>query len=128
MRKSEKSYAGWYFLSGVIALYLVVGFLKGDTILPSLRFSLKVVKKIIPVFIGVFALIVITNYSINPQRVRKYLAESAGVKRWLIAVVGGIISTGAIYMWYLMLKELKKKESNTASLLHFFTTELLNHL
>jgi uncharacterized membrane protein YraQ (UPF0718 family) len=52
---------------------------------------------------------VITNYWINPIMVRKYLSKSSGIKRWLIAIVGGIISTGPIYMWYPMLKELHKK-------------------
>lgn len=35
---------------------------------------------------------------------------SSGFTRWLIAVGGGIISTGPIYMWYPMLKELKREE------------------
>jgi len=109
MRKSERSYAGWYFLLTIIALYLITGFLKINAILPSLRFSLRIIKNIIPVFIVVFAIMVALNYLINPESVRRYLGKSAGFKKWLIAVVGGIISTGPIYMWYPMLKELKNK-------------------
>ncbi|NQS89834.1 hypothetical protein HQ584_08610 [Patescibacteria group bacterium] len=109
MRKSEKSYAGWYFLLTIIVLYLIAGFLKINVILPSLRFSLRIIKNIIPVFIVVFAIMVALNYLINPESVRRYLGKSAGFKKWLIAVVGGIISMGPIYMRYPMIKELKNK-------------------
>lgn len=49
------------------------------------------------------------EYFVSPENVRKYLGKSAGLKRWLIAVAGGIISTGPIYMWYPMLRQLRKK-------------------
>ena len=36
----------------------------------------------------------------------KYLGKK---RKWLFAILGGIISTGPIYMWYAMLRELKEK-------------------
>ena len=57
----------------------------------------------------VFVIMVVVNYYMTPGNVKKYLGKSSGVKKWLIAVSGGIVSTGPIYMWYPMLKELKKK-------------------
>jgi len=77
--------------------------------LPSLRFSLRIIKNIIPIFIVIFALMVALDYLVSPENVRRYLGKSAGLKRWLIAVAGGIISTGPIYMWYPMLRQLRKK-------------------
>lgn len=109
MRKSEKSHAGWYFLLTVAVLYLITGFLKMDAVLPSLKFSLRIIKNIIPIFVVIFALMVALEYFVSPENVRKYLGKSAGLKRWLIAVAGGIISTGPIYMWYPMLRQLRKK-------------------
>ena len=109
MKKTEKSYAGWYFLLTVVILYVIIGLFKIEVILPALKFSLKIVKNIIPVFLVIFALMVAFNFFISPYTVRKYLGKSSGFTRWLIAVGGGIISTGPIYMWYPMLKELKKE-------------------
>jgi len=100
MKKTEKSYAGWYFLLTVAILYVIIGLLKIEVILPALKFSLKVVKNIIPVFLVIFALMAAFNFFISPYAVRKYLGKSSGFTRWLIAVEGGIISTGPIYMWY----------------------------
>jgi len=106
---SEKSYSGWYFLLTVIVIYIFVGIFKIGAIFPSLEFSLKIIMNIIPVFILVFVIMTATNYFISPKIVSNYLSKSSGMKRWLIAIIGGILSTGPIYMWYPMLKELKNK-------------------
>lgn len=37
------------------------------------------------------------------------MGKEKGVKGWLIAIGGGILSTGSIYMWYPLLKDLKEK-------------------
>ncbi len=39
--------------------------------------------------------------------VNKHLSKSSGMKRWFIAILGGLISTGPIYMWFPMLREMK---------------------
>jgi uncharacterized membrane protein YraQ (UPF0718 family) len=109
MKKTEKSYVGWYFLFVVIVLYVIVGLLKIEVLVPSLGFSFKITKNIAPVFAVIFALMVAFNLFISPYSVRKYLGKSSGFRRWLIAIGGGIISTGPIYMWYPLLKELKKQ-------------------
>lgn len=109
MKKTEKSYAGWYFLLIVIVLYVIIGSLKIEVLLPSLRFSFKIIKNIVPVFVVIFALLVAFDLFVSSYSVRKYLGKSSGFRRWLIAIGGGIISTGPIYMWYPLLKELKKQ-------------------
>lgn len=109
MKRTERSHAGWYFLLIVVVIYVVTGLLKAEVILPSLGFSLRIVKNILPVFVVILALMVAFNYFITPHSVRQYLGRSSGLKRWFIAVAGGIISTGPIYMWYPMLKELRKE-------------------
>ena len=109
MKKTEKSYAGWYFLLIVIVLYVIIGLSKVEVLLHSLRFSLAIIKNIIPVFIMIFALMVAFNLFISPHSVHEHLGKTSGFRRWLIAVGGGIISTGPIYMWYPLLKELKKQ-------------------
>ena len=122
MKDSDNSYIAWYFLVVVIILYLITGLLKFDAILPSLQFSLNILINVIPIFILVFIIMVVVNYYITPEAVNKYLGKSSGIKRWVIAIIGGIISTGPIYMWYPMLKELKKKGVNYG----FISTFLYN--
>jgi len=109
LKESERGRGGWYFLSIVIILYGIVWLLCADAVLPSMMFSLSIVVNIIPVFVMVFAIMALANYYITPKSVARYMSKTAGIKRWIIAIIGGIISTGPIYMWYPMLKQLKAK-------------------
>jgi len=106
---SEKSQAGWYFLAAVILIQALTYFIDPKTSIESLSFSLSIFEKIIPVFILVFVIMVLTNIYATPDKVGKYLGHSRNIKGWLISIVGGIISTGPIYMWYPMLKDLRKR-------------------
>ncbi len=112
MKESEQSYVAWYFLLIVVILYFITGIFKIDVILPSLKFAFTILINVIPIFILVLVLMIVVNYYITPKAVNKHLGKSSGLKRWFIAIIGGIISTGPIYMWYPMLKELKKKGVN----------------
>jgi len=73
-----------------------------------MNFFYDIILKIIPVFILVFILMAITNYFITPRFVIKHLKEK-GIKKWFFVIVGGILSTGPIYMWYPLLADLKNK-------------------
>jgi len=104
--KGKKNHGNWYFLLSVAILYIAIAFFDPQTILSSLEFSFLIIKNIVPVFILVFVLMVIVNYYVTPQKLVKYLGKK---RKWLFAILGGIISTGPIYMWYAMLRELKEK-------------------
>ncbi len=109
MKKSEQSYTGYYFLIAVVIFYLIVFFISPGKISESLNFTTNIFKQIIPIFILVFGLMIVINYFVTTQRISKYIGEEAGIKKWIIAVVGGMVSTGPIYMWYPILKELRNK-------------------
>lgn len=50
----------------------------------------------------------ITHYFITPEFITKHFAES-GIKKWIFIIIGGILSTGPIYMWYPLLADFRKK-------------------
>ncbi len=107
--KKKKGYGRWWFLLGVILIYLVVGLIKFDLVTVSLEFFLLIIKKIIPVFVLVFVLMVLIDYFISPKKLIKYFGKKAGAKGWVISIVSGLISTGPMYMWYPLLNQMKKK-------------------
>ncbi|MBN2111865.1 hypothetical protein JW707_02070 [Candidatus Woesearchaeota archaeon] len=111
MKRSEQSMAGWYFLLIVIAICIVVFIAKPSAMMPSLSFFAGIIKKIIPVFILIFALLVIMNWLVKPEKIVKHLGKDAGAKGWFYSIIGGIISTGPIYMWYPLLSELQKHKA-----------------
>jgi len=106
---SEQSYSGIYFLLSVIILYAIIGIFKTESLLPSLMFSFLIFKNVIPVLVLIFALMSAVNYYVSPESISKHIGKSSGYKKWVFAILGGIISTGPIYMWYPILKELKKQ-------------------
>ena len=109
MKRSGQSCAGWYFFLIVVIIYIIVFFVKREAIMPSLIFFIFIIKKIIPVFILIFALLVIMDWAIKPEKITKHLGKGAGIKGWLYSITGGILSVGPIYMWYPLLNEMQKK-------------------
>lgn len=114
MRTSEVSRSGWYFLLIVILIYVIAGFVNFESITPSLVFLWSILKKIYWVFILVFVLLVVVNYFVKPKHLVKYFGKDSGSKGWFVAVLGGIISTGPIYLWYPLLNELQKHGTRNA--------------
>ncbi len=109
MKKTEKSMAGWYFLIITLIIYLTVFFINKKLLIQSLSNFGKIILKIIPMLLIAFALMVFINYFVTPKFLTKHLTKKNKIKKWLIAIISGIISTGPIYMWYPMLSDLKDK-------------------
>ncbi|MBW2965979.1 hypothetical protein KY342_02640 [Candidatus Woesearchaeota archaeon] len=98
----------WYFFIAMLIIYLFLFLIREDLFTSSISFFYSIILKIIPIFILVFILMAITNYFITPKFVMKHLGEK-GVKKWFYIIVGGILSTGPIYMWYPLLADLRDK-------------------
>ena len=97
------------FLFSVIALCTILAVIKPGILVPTLRQFISILLKIVPVLIAVFVIMVLINSLFEPKQIVKYLGREAGLKGWLIAIFGGILSHGAIYMWYPLLNEMQKK-------------------
>ncbi len=119
MKRSEKSYSGWWFLLVVVVIYVVVFLIKPEFLMPSLNFFLSIIKKVIPVFVLVFILLVLVNCLVKPEWLIKHMGKGSGWKGWLFALLGGIVSTGPIYMWYPLLNDLQKKGARDGLLATF---------
>ncbi len=98
----------WFFVIGIIFVYLVILSFNLNLFLNSMGFFVKIILKIIPIFIFIFILMTLTNYFITPKFVAKHLKDK-GIKKWIYIIFGGILSSGPIYMWFPFLGDLKKK-------------------
>jgi len=101
----------WYFLIGVSIIYLLLLIIKQDLFFSSISFFYSILSRILPIFILVFVLMCLTNYLITPKFVMKHLREK-GIKKWFFVIIGGILSSGPIYMWYPLLADLRNKGLN----------------
>ncbi|MBA2862987.1 hypothetical protein [Methanococcus maripaludis] len=98
----------WYFLISVILIYIIVFIVSRELFFSSIHFSYDIILKIIPILILVFILLALSDYFITPKIVTKYL-QNKGIKKWIFVIIGGILSSGPIYMWYPLLADLKYK-------------------
>lgn len=106
--KKIKISGKWYFLIAVILIYLFLLFFKCDSFVSASLFFLNILKKIIPILFLVFILMSLINYFFTLKIISKYF-KKRGIKKWFFVIIGGILSTGAIYIWYPLLADLKNK-------------------
>ena len=108
MKRIESKYV---FLILVGIIYLILFIVNPVIFKSSLNYFLNLLVKIVPIFFLVFILMGIMNYFFTSKFVAKHLREK-GIKKWIFVIIGGVLSTGAIYMWYPFLADLKDKGSN----------------
>jgi uncharacterized membrane protein YraQ (UPF0718 family) len=105
----ERVGAGWIFLLIAFLIYLVSGLFFYPVFEGSLLTFGRMFLNIIPVLVLVFFFMFLTNLVLTNERTVEYLGEKSGLKGWMVAISGGILSTGPIYMWYPLLSDLKEK-------------------
>ena len=98
----------WVFLILVVIVYSILFFINQSVFELSLNYFSNLLIKIIPIFILVFILMSFMNYFFTSEFVLKHLRKK-GIKKWAFVIISGILSTGAIYMWYPLLADLKNK-------------------
>jgi len=106
--KINKKIKPYIFLIFTILIYFIFFILNKNIFFTSLDFLKNILIKILPVFIFVFILMFFSNYFIDRKFIIKHF-ENSGIKKWIFIVLGGILSTGPIYIWYPLLKDLKVK-------------------
>lgn len=94
---------------GVIIIYVISAFMRPDIMGQAFAFAAKIFRNLVPVLFLIFALIFIADLFLNTKWIKRYLGKDTGVSSWLIAVVGGVLSTGPVYAWYPFLQELREK-------------------
>ncbi len=99
----------WIFFSLVVLLAFFSAILDYSSFRRAVILFASTLYAILPSLIAVFAIMLITNLFVKPKFITKYLGKESGSRGWLIAIGGGIISAGPIYLWYPLLSDLKEK-------------------
>ncbi|KQC05264.1 MAG: hypothetical protein APR53_02380 [Methanoculleus sp. SDB] len=123
MKKEQKnSGSSYYFFATVIAVYVIAGLLKPSAVFRALGIFTDILLRIAPVLVLVFFLLFLTDLLISPKKMMKYIGRDSGATGWLVAIVGGIISSGPIYVWYPFLADLRAKGMRPALAATFLYT------
>jgi len=67
----------------------------------------------------VFVLMIFLNIFLKPAQIAKFLGKGAGIKGILLPAVAGIISTGPIYVWHPLLRDLRGKGAGNSPIAIF---------
>lgn len=116
----QKRMRKWHFLMLVLTTYLLIFLAAKDKASMAVESFMSIITKVLPILVLVFVIMALTNIFISPTATKKHLGESSGTKGILIAIVSGIISSGPIYMWYPLLKELRQKGMRMSLMATFF--------
>ncbi|VAW61858.1 hypothetical protein MNBD_GAMMA09-3649 [hydrothermal vent metagenome] len=115
-----KKYIAWWFLAGVILLYMSLYFFATEFVSASLLHFYDLLVSIVPILIMVFIILWLLNLNKGMQDKLIQLADkNSGLKGWLVAITGGILSHGPIYAWYPLLQKLQKQGVRPALLATF---------
>ncbi|OQA52144.1 MAG: hypothetical protein BWY43_00632 [candidate division WS2 bacterium ADurb.Bin280] len=98
----------WNFLIIVIAIYAVLYFVDYHSFILAFRKTIAILKEVLPTLALVFVLLAVSNYLFSSKKILSYLKDSLFTK-WLFAILGGILSSGPVYMWYPMMADLRRK-------------------
>lgn len=104
----------WLFLAVVVLTYVLIALVDLPLARESFFFFGDVMLQVIPILLVVFVLMVIFNLLLTPKRIQDYLGEASGLKGWLLALLGGVLATGPIYTWYILIGDLKKQGMQTS--------------
>lgn len=106
-QKAGPKPSGLYFLPLVLLCYLLLGFLDPGGALASLAKSGEILAKLLPVMLVVILLLGAISHFFDAKALSRHLGKESGIRAWLIAVAGGILSHGPSYVWYPMLAKLQ---------------------
>ena len=99
--------AGTVFLGIVALCYLAAFVLRPEAGLAALSAAGATLKTIAPVLVAVFFLTALLNTFVKPKSIARHIGRKSGLRGYLIAVVGGVLSHGPAYVWYPVLADLR---------------------
>ncbi|MCF6206803.1 MAG: permease [Sulfurovum sp.] len=117
--KKRKS-SGKIMLLVVVVLYTITFFLSPKTGQKALASAWEIIEMVAPILLIVFFLMALLNTSIDSKYIAKHLGKESGLKGWLIALGGGILSHGPAYVWYPMLAQMREHGAREGLIVAFF--------
>ncbi|MGC9316450.1 MAG: permease [Armatimonadota bacterium] len=107
------------FPLAVLILYAVLYLIMPDRTLRALMASAQILIQVALPLCVAFVLMVLLNLFVKPAHVSRFLGSGAGLKGVGISTLAGMISTGPIYAWYPLLKDLRERGASDFHIANF---------
>ena len=121
-KKKVKNRGSWIMLGVVALLYVVTFIMNVEAGKEALLAAWEILKMIAPILLLVFFLMALLNTFVDSKNIAKHLGAESGVRGWIIALLGGVLSHGPAYIWYPMLADLRKHGAKDGLVIAFFYT------
>ena len=121
-KKKVKNRGSWIMLGVVALLYVVTFIMNVEAGKEALLSAWMILKMIAPILLLVFFLMALLNTFVDSKNIAKHLGAESGVRGWIIALPGGVLSHGPAYIWYPMLADLRKHGAKDGLVIAFFYT------
>ena len=107
------------FPIGILVIYAILFVVYPDKAGQAIKSSGNVFLSMLIPLCLVFFIMLLINLFLKPAAVAKFLGKGAGIKSIALSAAAGIISTGPIYAWYPLLKDLREKGAGESSIAIF---------
>jgi len=107
------------FPIGILVIYAILFLAAPDKAGQAIKSSGNVFLSMLIPLCLVFFIMLLINLFLKPAAVAKFLGKGAGIKSIALSAAAGIISTGPIYAWYPLLKDLREKGAGESSIAIF---------
>ena len=107
------------FPAVILAVYVILFAVMPDRASLALKSSGNIFLNMLIPLCSVFVLMILLNLFLKPAQIARFLRQGAGIKGILLPAAAGIISTGPIYAWYPLLKDLREKGAGNSPIAIF---------
>ncbi len=107
------------FLGISILMFIIFTIIDSSKTKEILHNFNDIIIKLIPTVVLIIVITFVMEYFLDTKKLIKYLGKHSGLKGWIIAILGGILSSGPMYVWYPLLKDLKDKGMKTGLIATF---------
>jgi len=108
-RIAERIGTGGVFVFVILVAYIAVAMIDLELARNALSVLGGLLVRIVPVLLAVFGIMFLTNLFSETRGIVRLLGKGSGLRGWLLAIAGGVLSSGPIYMWYPLLGDLKER-------------------
>jgi uncharacterized membrane protein YraQ (UPF0718 family) len=108
-KKLKSTFHIWILPAIVILLYIIFFIINPEKTVQGLVNTGNTLYNMLAPLLIVFLIMLLINIFLKPSYIVKFLGKDAGFKGIALSIALGIISTGPIYTWYPLLKDLKDK-------------------